>query len=148
MHGAIMQSSSGEVTTEAGAMRFNSPATNYAQVTMKVLQGSGCAHATEEVACLSSYDAIRSATDPGRTQVNFPVRDDIFLFTHTLPLSGPLAYPYNVPVMIGTNRDEVSYQITIVIFFRTPPHLAHPNHREKKVALFNATKRVRIWYWR
>ncbi|KAK7189647.1 Para-nitrobenzyl esterase 4 [Paraphaeosphaeria sporulosa] len=111
IHGAIMQSSSGEVTIEAGATRFDSPATNYAKVTTKVLQESGCANVTDEVACLSSYDAIRWATEPGRTQAHFPVRDDILLFTRALPLSGPLAQPHNIPVVIGTNRDELSYQI-------------------------------------
>ncbi|KAF2448947.1 alpha/beta-hydrolase [Karstenula rhodostoma CBS 690.94] len=73
---------------------------------------SGCANATDEVACLSSYDALKWATEPGRTQAHFPVRDEVLIFTRALPLSGPLAHKHRIPVMIGKNRDELSYLIT------------------------------------
>lgn len=168
IHGAIMQSSSGEVTSEAGATRFDSPSTNYAQVTTKVLQESGCANVTDEVACLSSYDALKWATEPNRAQAHFPVRDEVLLFTRALPLSGPLAHNHKIPVMIGTNRDEFSHYITttttnftanmVLLSQRTGFPLTNlPNSSftperlptwptltdaEKEAAVFNATNRV------
>lgn len=39
----------------------------------------------------------------------FPTRDGTLLPNRGLPLSGPLAKPHNIPILIGTNRDEASY---------------------------------------
>jgi carboxylesterase type B len=109
IHGAIMQSSSGEVTSEAGAVRWDAPSTAYDLVTKKVLQESNCADVQDEIACLRSYDALKWATEAGRTQAHYPLRDNRLIFTRALPLAGPLAHNHRIPILLGTNRDEISY---------------------------------------
>lgn len=111
-HGAIMQSTTGEVGSEAGAAEWSAPSTAYAQVTKKVLLESGCNGAEDEVACLRSYDALKWSTETGRTQAHFATRDDQLIFTPGVPLSGPLAHNHNIPVLLGVNRDEFSYYFT------------------------------------
>lgn len=110
--GAIMQSGPAESDGAAPGVRYESAATSYEMITKKVLQESGCANSTSsDLECLRAYDASKWWTESGRTQASFAVRDDSYLFTRGLPLSGPLAHPHNIPVMYGYLRDEWSYQV-------------------------------------
>jgi carboxylesterase type B len=43
----------------------------------------------------------------------FPTRDGTLLPYRGLPLSGPLAESHNIPILLGYNRDEVSYMIPL-----------------------------------
>ncbi|KAH7387008.1 Carboxylesterase family-domain-containing protein [Phaeosphaeria sp. MPI-PUGE-AT-0046c] len=112
--GAIMQSGVGETEAGTPAVRYESPIATYETFTKKVLTESGCTNNTSgELACLRAYDASKWWTESGRTQASVAVRDDQFLFTRGLPLSGPLAHPHNIPIMSGYLRDEWSYQVPI-----------------------------------
>jgi len=110
--GAIMQSGPAEIGPLATpGVRYESPSVLYASTTRKVLSESGCLDATDEVSCLQAYNATKWWTEPGRTTpASFAVRDNTYLFTRGLPLSGPLAHPHKIPVMYGYVRDEWSYQ--------------------------------------
>lgn len=114
--GGIMQSSPGEVGAAIPGVRYESPAWTYDSVTKKVLQESGCANTTTEdddLSCLRAYNASKWWLEPGRTQAYNAIRDNHFLFTRGLPLSGPLAHPHKIPLMYGFLRDEWSYQFTV-----------------------------------
>ncbi|KAJ4294174.1 hypothetical protein N0V90_007864 [Kalmusia sp. IMI 367209] len=109
--GAIMQSMPGEI---GGYTEWDTPAVFYSRITTKVLRESGCEGTKDEVACLSAYDALKWFNEPGRTQAIGPTFDNNLLHTRALPLAGPLAHAHNIPVLLGTNRDELSY------YFSTP----------------------------
>lgn len=110
--GAIMQSGPAESAGAAPGVRYESAAALYEAITKKVLAESGCTNSTSgDLACLRAYDASKWWTESGRTQASFAVRDDKFLFTRGLPLSGSLAHSHNIPVMYGYLRDEWSYQV-------------------------------------
>lgn len=110
--GAIMQSGPAESDAAAPGVRYESAAALYETITKKVLLESGCANSTSgDLDCLRAYDASKWWTESGRTQASFAVRDDNYLFTRGLPLSGPLAHSHNIPVMYGYLRDEWSYQV-------------------------------------
>ncbi|KAJ4356444.1 uncharacterized protein N0V89_004477 [Didymosphaeria variabile] len=112
-HGAIMQSMPGENTGPgAETTQWDTPSAIYARITKKVLQESGCSDVLDEVACLRSYDALKWFTEPSCTQAIGPIRDNNFIFTRALPLSGHLSKKHNIPVLIGVNRDEISYYFT------------------------------------
>lgn len=108
--GAIMQSGPGEIGTAIPGVRYESPADTYKTVTKKVLQESGCEGAENDLSCLKAYDATKWWTESGRTVATNAVRDNKFLYTRGLPLSGPLAHPRNIPLMYGFLRDEWGYQ--------------------------------------
>ncbi|KAF1972420.1 alpha/beta-hydrolase [Bimuria novae-zelandiae CBS 107.79] len=112
-HGTIMQSMSGEIGAQGAYVLWDTPAKAYERFTKKVLAETNCSTASDELSCLRSYDALQWSAS-GRTQANLPTRDNILLSTRALPLSGPLAHAHNIPVMLGVNRDELSY------YFATP----------------------------
>ena len=111
-HGAILQSGTGEaIGLESKAAQWEVPSVLYSNVTKKVIAESGCADAASAIDCLRSYDPIKWATEAGRTQAYFTSRDNKLIFTRALPLAGPTAHHHNIPIMLGTNRDEWGYQL-------------------------------------
>ena len=110
--GGIMQSGPGDVAAAITGVRYESPSEAYETVTKKVLAESGCADTTDDVACLRSYNVSKWWLEAGRTQAFNAIRDNKFLFTRGLPLSGPLAHPHNIPLMYGFLRDEWVYQFS------------------------------------
>jgi hypothetical protein len=65
--GAIMQSMPAEFGNQAGYARWEEPKDVYKTTTKKVLQESGCGNATDELACLRGYDAVRWSTEADKT---------------------------------------------------------------------------------
>jgi hypothetical protein len=101
------------------------PKVMYEDTTKKVPKESGCEGAAGELQCLRKYDAVKW-WDSGRTQttyvISFCTRTLVLMYLHwftthdgkivptsSLPLSGPLVKLYNIPVLVGTNRDEQAY---------------------------------------
>jgi carboxylesterase type B len=65
--GAIMQSMPAEFGNQAGYARWEEPKDVYETTTKKVLQESGCGNATDELACLRGYDAVKWSTEADKT---------------------------------------------------------------------------------
>lgn len=167
--GAILQSGTGEeIGLESKAAQWEVPSVLYSELTTKIIAESGCADAASAIACLRSYDAMKWATEAGRTQAHFASRDNKLIFTRALPLAGPLAHRHNIPILLGTNRDEWSYllatpttnfsanlQIISPAIQRDVTHLINSSvspetlpswpsltKAEKEAAVFNATNQV------
>ncbi|ORY11351.1 Alpha/Beta hydrolase protein [Clohesyomyces aquaticus] len=106
--GGIIQSMPAEFGSLAGLSRWDEPGDVYRDQTKKVLKESGCEGVADEIECLSRYDAVKWF-DSGRTNPGYPTRDGVLLSYRRLPLSGPNAKPHNLPILIGSTRDEYSY---------------------------------------
>ncbi|KAH8712023.1 Carboxylesterase family-domain-containing protein [Phaeosphaeriaceae sp. PMI808] len=110
--GAIMQSMPGELGSQSAYTKWEKPKDVYESITKKVLRESMCDRTTDEVSCLKSYDALRWWTESGRTVAIGPTQDGKLIPYRALPLSGPLAHPHKIPIMLGYNRDETAYQFS------------------------------------
>lgn len=168
-HGAIMQSMTGEaIGPESAAAQYDTPSTLFASTTKTIIAESGCDNSTSALECLRSYDALKWATEPGRTQAKYPTRDNKLIFDRALPLAGPLSHRHNIPIMLGTVRDEFSYLLPIpttnftsrldqiskavgkdLLYLanssfapETQPSWPSLTQAEKEAAVFNATSRV------
>ncbi|CAI6327514.1 unnamed protein product [Periconia digitata] len=108
--GAIMQSGPAETGPDSTpGVRYEAPSF-YTNRTEEILSESGCLDTPDPVSCLRDFDASKWWTETDRSpQFNFAVRDNVYLFTRGLPLSGPLAHSHNIPVMYGFLRDEWGY---------------------------------------
>lgn len=123
--GAILQSAPGDFGSQKVQAYYKTPGEVYETTTKKVLEEIGCEGVDDELACLRVYDGME-LNMPERTRAQYvtliphhkvstdnfhrwPIRDGKLLPYRGLPISGPLAYRHNIPLLIGTTRDEAAY---------------------------------------
>ncbi|KAF2745581.1 alpha/beta-hydrolase [Sporormia fimetaria CBS 119925] len=109
--GAIMQSLAGEFGNAGLASYYQDPDEAHEKTTKAILKESNCEGVTDELACMRAYDPLEWSKAGRTAQAQWPTRDGDLLPYRGLPLSGPLAYHHNIPILIGTNRDEFTYQV-------------------------------------
>ncbi|KAK6531835.1 hypothetical protein TWF694_003000 [Orbilia ellipsospora] len=87
-----------------------------------VLAQTGCNTTADVAKCLKEVDAmvLNNAVVPSIGRLSFPVIDNVFLKTRTLPVTGK-GYAANVPLLAGTNRDE--FAITLAPYYGVSPVL-------------------------
>ena len=83
------------------------------QTTNPILRETGCAKATNQLACLQAYNA--TALINLKTNFNYPVVDDTYLLSTYIDLNSSAAKSVSsvVPVITGVNRDEAGVLVPL-----------------------------------